>query len=405
MHILYIHQYFKTPEEGGGTRSYEFARRLVTKGHKVTVLTGVGDTPTKNTLSVENKCIDGIDIIYIDTAYSNYMNYQSRIKNFLNFAINTCKSGATIKDYDVVFATSTPLTVAIPGFFLSFRRRVPMVFEVRDLWPEVPVQIGAITNPFIIKGLRWFEKFTYKYSRHVIGLSPGMIEGIVKTGIKPEKVTLIPNCCDLELFCQSTAQPASVERFELPDRPLFVYAGAISDANGIETIVEAASILQERESDAFFVFAGDGRLRPQMESLISDRNLDNVVFLGSLSKFEVAELYNKATACLVTFKGLPILSTNSPNKFFDALAAGRPVITNMGGWIGQLITENGIGFSVKQEDASALAGAIHNMTCLPDDKLENMGRRSRELAEREFDRDVMADRLEAILVGAVTKSI
>lgn len=404
MHILYIHQYFTTPQQGGGTRSYEFARRLVSKGHKVSVLTGAGIVHDNKCSSVKRDSIDGIDIWHVDVAYSNNMGYKGRIKSFLKFAFNTCKTGSSIKGYDIVFATSTPLTVAIPGIFLSLYKRVPMVFEVRDLWPEVPIQIGAIKKPLLITCLQILEKFTYKYSHHVVALSPGMAEGVVNTGIKPEKVTLIPNCCDLDLFSPSKIHANGLARFSLPDRPLFVYAGAISDANGIETLISAAKVLKEKGSNAFIVFAGEGRIRAQMERLVDDLALDNVAFLGSISKFEVAELYSRATACLVTFKGLPILSTNSPNKFFDALAAGRPVITNMGGWIGDLVTENRLGFSVNQEDATALADAIDTMSGLSYDELTSIGRNARELAEKEFDRDLMAEKLESVLMNAVTKS-
>jgi glycosyltransferase involved in cell wall biosynthesis len=397
MHILYIHQYFTTPEEGGGTRSYEFARSLVKRGHKVTILTG---SKLNNSLAGEqekaDEYIEGVHIIYLKIFYSTYMTFKRRLLSFLGFSLRAVWAGIKIKRYDLIFATSTPLTVAIPGILLSIFRRIPMIFEVRDLWPEVPIQMGVIKNSLLIKFLRWFESFTYKHSSHIIALSPGMVKGILATGIAKEKVTMIPNFCNLDFFKPGKPDNDLLEKIEYNNNPIIAYCGAISYANKVESIVYAAEKLQKASSPAILVIAGDGKLKPKLEKLAEAKKLKNVIFLGKINKYEVVELYRKAIACLVLFKNLPILSTNSPNKFFDAISAGKPIITNMGGWIGKLVKDYKIGFSIENDNHRAIVETVEVLTNMNKNQLEEMGKNARKLAEEKFNREDMVEKLEKI---------
>jgi glycosyltransferase involved in cell wall biosynthesis len=402
MRILYIHQYFNTPEEGGGTRSYEFARSLVKRGHKVTILTGskLNDS-LANGKKKTDEYIEGVHVIYLKTPYSTYMPFKKRLYSFMDFSIRAILAGIRIKRYDLIFATSTPLTVAIPGIILSFLRRVPMVFEVRDLWPEVPIQIGVIKNSLLIKFLRWFEAFTYRHSNHIIALSPGMAKGILATGVAIDKVTMIPNFCNLDFFKPEKSNINNLGKLEYNNNPIIAYCGAISYANNLELIIHAAEKLQKMNNPAIFVIAGEGSLKPKLEKLTKVKKLKNVVFLGKINKYEVVELYRKAIACLILFKNLPILSTNSPNKFFDALAAGRPIITNMGGWIGNLVENYKIGFSLENDNPQAIIEAVEKLTSMNKNQLEEMGQNARELAAEKFNREDMVEKLEMVFKKAI----
>ncbi len=401
MNILYIHQYFTTPEEGGGTRSYEFARYLVKKGHTVTILTG---SKTNNSLvSKKNKndeYLEGVHVIYLKTPYSNYMSSKKRFYSFVDFSLRATLFGIRIKKYDLIFATSTPLTVAIPGIILSFFRRVPMAFEVRDLWPEVPIQMGVITNPIIIKFLRFFENFTYRRAKHIIALSPGMAEGILTSGISKDKVTMIPNYCNLEFFKPGKPKINNLEKL-VYNNHIIAYSGAISDANNLELIINAAEKLQKVGSSVIFVIAGDGKEKPRLEKLIEIKKLKNVIFLGKISKYEVVNLYRRAIACIVLFKNLPVLSTNSPNKFFDAISTGKPIITNMGGWIGGMVESNKIGFSVENDNPQAIVNAVNKLINMDKKQLEEMGQNARKLAVEKFDSNAMVSKLEMIFEMAI----
>ena len=401
MNILYIHQYFTTPEEGGGTRSYEFARSLVKRGHNVTILTGLKlNNSLVNEKNKIDEYIEGVHVIYLKTPYSTYMPFKKRLYSFVDFSLRATLVGLRLKKYDLIFATSTPLTVAIPGVILSFLRRVPMIFEVRDLWPEVPIQMGVIKNFLLIKLLRWFEAFTYRHSNHIIALSPGMVRGVLDTGVARNKVTMIPNYCNLDFFKPGKSNINDLEKLEY-NNPIIAYCGAISYGNNLELIIYAAEKLQKTSNPVIFVIAGEGMLKPKLEKLVKVKKLKNIIFLGKINKYEVADLYRRAIACLVLFKNLPILSTNSPNKFFDAISAGKPIITNMGGWIGKLVENYKIGFSLENDNTQAFIETVEILTNMNKNQLEEMGKNARKLAVEKFNSDDMTDKLEMIFKKAI----
>jgi len=390
VHILYLHQYFNTPEEGWGTRSFEFARKLVKKGHKVTMIT------SSNEANNIKKIIEGINVVYLKVSYSNHMSFKRRLLSFILFGIKAILVGIKIKNCDLVFATSTPLTIAIPGILLSFIKRIPMVFEVRDLWPEVPIQMGVIKNKLLIKILRCFERFTYKYSKHIIVLSPGMEKGVIDAGIEKDKVTMIPNFCNIDFFKPGESNKELLRELGGIDEPIISYAGAISYANNVELIIDTAEKLQKKGQKVLFVIAGDGSLKQELENKSKKLGLKNVLFLGKINKYEVLILYRKSLATLVLFKKLPVLTTNSPNKFFDAISTGKPVITNMNGWVGSLIEKYNIGFSIDPDDANSLMKAVISMVNMDENKVKEMGLSARKLAVEKFDSDNMVLQLENI---------
>jgi len=390
MKVLYIHQYFNTPEDGGGTRSYEFAKKLVKLGHKVTMIT------SSNEANNIKKIIEGINVVYLKVSYSNHMSFKRRLLSFILFGIKAILVGIKIKNCDLVFATSTPLTIAIPGILLSFIKRIPMVFEVRDLWPEVPIQMGVIKNKLLIKILRCFERFTYKYSKHIIVLSPGMEKGVIDAGIEKDKVTMIPNFCNIDFFKPGESNKELLRELGGIDEPIISYAGAISYANNVELIIDTAEKLQKKGQKVLFVIAGDGSLKQELENKSKKLGLKNVLFLGKINKYEVLILYRKSLATLVLFKKLPVLTTNSPNKFFDAISTGKPVITNMNGWVGSLIEKYNIGFSIDPDDANSLMKAVISMVNMDENKVKEMGLSARKLAVEKFDSDNMVLQLENI---------
>ena len=390
MHILYLHQYFNTPEEGWGTRSFEFARKLVKKGHKVTMIT------SSNEANNIKRIIEGINVVYLKVSYSNHMSFKRRLLSFILFGIKAILVGIKIKNCDLVFATSTPLTIAIPGILLSFIKRIPMVFEVRDLWPEVPIQMGVIKSKLLIKILRCFERFTYKYSKHIIVLSPGMEKGVIDAGIEKDKVTMIPNFCNIDFFKPVESNKELLRELGGIDEPIISYAGAISYANNVELIIDTAEKLQKKGQKVLFVIAGDGSLKQELENKSKKLGLKNVLFLGKINKYEVLILYRKSLATLVLFKKLPVLTTNSPNKFFDAISTGKPVITNMNGWVGSLIEKYNIGFSIDPDDANSLMKAVISMVNMDENKVKEMGLSARKLAVEKFDSDNMVLQLENI---------
>jgi glycosyltransferase involved in cell wall biosynthesis len=377
MRILYLHQFFVTRAGVGGTRSYEFARRFVSRGHAVRMVTAGGGTRT----------VDGIEVVGVRGAYSDYVratavSYPRRMLAFARFALAATAAALRGPRPDVVYATSPPLTMALPALAVAVSRRVPLVWEVRDLWPEAPIQMGALRNPLLRRAARALERFVYRRATRLIALSPGIRAGMIAAGAPAERVVLVPNASDLDLF-----RPAPA-----PDRFRVSYFGTMGEANDLTAAVEAARLLPDVE----FLLVGDGKRRAELERAAPP----NVVFHGPASgKEEVAELAACSSACLTLFKDVPVLATNSPNKLFDTFAAGRPAIVNMDGWMRELVEDNEAGLYVRAGDARQLAERIAWLREHPQ-QAERMGRNARALAERDFDRDELAARALSVLEEA-----
>jgi glycosyltransferase involved in cell wall biosynthesis len=370
MRILYLHQFFITRAGGGGTRSYEFARRFVERGHGVRMV-AAGDGP---------RAVDGIEVVGVRGAYSDYMQATAlsnarRILAFGRFALGATLAAVRGPRPDVIYATSPPLSMALPALVAAARWRVPLVFEVRDLWPEAPIQMGALRNRLGQRLARMTERFVYSRSTRLIALSPGILAALPQ-----EKSELVPNSADLDLF--EPAPPAG--------EFLVSYFGAMGEANDLTAAVEAARLLP----DVRFVLMGDGKRREALE----DSAPPNVEFRRG-TKADVAQLAAESAACLTLFKDVPVLATNSPNKLFDTFAAGRPAIVNMDGWMRELVERNDAGLYVRAGDARGLAEKVAWLRDNPSEAAR-MGRNARALAEREFSRDELASRALAVLEEA-----
>ena len=413
MHILYMHQHFQTRHGYTGNRSYEFAKCLTRRGHQVTMIcSGVQNEPRlsvppgKKYLETD---IDGIHCVPIAAALANPlkvtgMSGYRRMLQFLHFASLAKKVGRHLSQPDIVFATHTPLTIGLAGMDLAKHFRVPFVFEVRDLWPQALINIGALRNPLAIGWLRRMERRIYAAADHIVALSPGMQAGIEAAGVSPNKITLIPNASELDLFRPDLDRQFGRKRLNLGDRFAAIYFGGMGIANGLEYVVQAARILKSRNrDDIVLVLHGNGGQRAKLEQMAADDQLENVVFSDPVpDKSVVARLVAACDACLTIYRATNE-HTWSPNKMFDALAAGKPVLINVPGWLTQVLEDNGCGHGVSPNHPEQLADALEELAGAPDARQE-MGRRARELAEREFAREKLAIRLEGVLEDTIRKS-
>jgi glycosyltransferase involved in cell wall biosynthesis len=412
MHILYLHQYFATRQGKTGTRSYEFARHLVKRGHRVTMVTS-GLHNAQFPVEGDNKYAvsetEGIKVVSIAAGYNNpydgtAMPGWRRMLKFYEFARLAARIGMELDRPDVVFATHTPLTVGLAGMKLSHHFKVPFVFEVRDIWPDALVNVGALKNPLVIWGLRRMAKKIYAAANHIVALSPGMKEGIVRAGVPDGKITVIPNSSDLALFRPDLDGSASRTRLGLGKRFAAIYFGAMGLANGLEYLIEAAKVLSERGRDNIaIVLHGDGGKKPELKKMVSDYKLTNVVFSDLVpDKAEVARIIAGCNACLVIYRAAKEY-TWSPNKMFDALAAGKPVLINVPGWLGETIENYKCGKCVDSNRPQTLADALEELADNPQ-MCREMGVNARSLAEQKFSRTKLADQLNSILSYIAGKS-
>ena len=384
----------------GGTRSYEFARRFVARGHAVSMVTAAGPG------EAGPRDVDGIEVVGVRAGYADYVRgtalaYPRRALEFGRFAAAATATVLRLQRPDVVYATSPPLTMALPAIAASVRHRAPLVFEVRDLWPEAPIQMGALTNPALVRLARALERFVYRRAAHVIALSPGMRDGVIAAGVPAGKVTLVPNASDLELFSPDIDGSPARERLGLAGGFVCTYFGTMGEANDLTQVIEAAALLKGQGEDGVtFVLHGDGKRRPALEELARERGVDNVVFSDPIrDKHSVAALAAASDACMTIYKDVPVLYTCSPNKLFDTFAAGRPAIVNTPGWLQDLVERNEAGVYARPADPADLAHKVLYLRDHPE-VVERYGRNARRLAEREFDRDELAARVLGVLEAA-----
>lgn len=280
MRVLYFHQHFSTPRGSVGIRSYEMARRLLARSHQVTMVCGsYGGGETGLTLPFirgrRRGQVDGIDVIEFDLSYSNSDGFLRRSLTFLKFAARSV--GLVFAErYDLVFATTTPLTAGIPGIFARWLRGKPFVFEVRDLWPELPKAMGAIRNPLVLWAMSVLEWVSYRSAHRLIGLSPGIVQGIAHRGVPSERILMVPNGSDLDLFGASPEpwRPQSIAATDL----MAVFAGTHGMANGLDAVLDGAAELKRRgRGDIKLLLIGQGKLKPALQARAQREGLDAAV--------------------------------------------------------------------------------------------------------------------------------
>lgn len=400
MRIVYLHQYFTLPSSPGGTRSYEMARRLVAAGHQVELITS-DSRPDKSSTGWRESTEAGIRVHWRSVPYSNRMGWLQRMRAFLAFALAASRRAAKI-DADVIFATSTPLTIAIPAIYASWRRRTPYVFEVRDVWPAVPIALGALRNPLLRRLAKWLEHHAYHRAAHVVALAPGMGEEVQRTGYPAERITIVPNGCDNDVFGakHTPTSPSLIERQPwLGQGSLILFAGMLGRANNVGYVAEIAAEMSKKDPQVRFAVIGDGadRDRIQERAVKLDVLDKNMKLVPAIPKTELAAWIQRADICLALFSGPRILWKDAvQNKFFDALAAGKPVASNHRGWQCLIAEEHDVGFAIDSSDPAIAADEL--VRVLGDEAWRSaVPENAKKLANGEFSRDLLAQRLEQVL--------
>lgn len=395
MKILYFHQHFSTLGGSAGTRSYEMAQALLRNGHSVTMVCGSyaqGNTGLTAPFSKGRRRghVNGIDVIEFDLDYGNDMGFIQRAGVFAKFAFSSI--GIAFREpADVVFATSTPLTAGIPGIFARWLGRKPFVFEVRDLWPELPKAMGVIKNPILLSLMSMLECVSYRSANQLIGLSPGIVKGIASSGIDGKRIAMIPNGCDLDLFSNQTEawRPKGVR----DDQLLAIFTGTHGNANGLDAVLNAASVLRERgRGDICIALVGQGREKPELQERARAENLHNVLFLDPVPKVQLAGLMAGADIGLQVLRNVPAFYYGtSPNKFFDYISAGLPVLNNYPGWLAEMISDRDCGIAVPPDDPHAFADALIEAA---DNRmaLKTKAANALDLAQTEFSRKDLSDK-------------
>ena len=355
--------------------------------------------------------MDGIEVIEFDLPYSNHAGLLERGLVFLRYSWQSMQL-ALRSEADLVFATTTPLTAGIPGIAARWLLGSPFVFEVRDLWPELPRAMGVVRNPLVLSALSALEWVAYHSADACIGLAPGICEGIAERGIATCSISSIPNACDLELFHPQqqgeSKQPDQI--VGLPQRIppgsfVAAFTGAHGLANGLDAVLDVAAELQRHDrDDIHLLFIGDGRCKPALERRVADEALRNCHFLPPIPKPQLAQILSQSVHVgLMVLDDVPAFYRGtSPNKFFDYLACGLPVVNNYPGWLAELIHKHQLGIPVSPRDPGAFAKALIRLADQPA-LVASMGANARTLAESKFSRRLLADQWRQVLEATASR--
>ncbi len=385
MKIIYLHQYFKTYDEGGSSRSYYLARALVQAGHEVEMITA------HNAKRYRKAVIDGITVHYLPVFYDNRFGFWQRIFAFITFVFRAYRLAARIPGATVCYATSTPLTVGAIALALKWWKHIPFYFEVRDLWPLAPVQMGAIRNRLLQKLLFALERKIYRKAEKVVALSPGMVPYIADR-VERSKIYVISNMADCNFFRPEQKNALLADQYGVSSKFVISYCGAIGQVNRLDYLLNAAGYFQAKGvTGVHFLIAGKGKELDRLQKLVQKHKLMNVTFLGYLTKYKVRELLSITDAIYVSFDRKPVLQTGSPNKFFDGLAAGKLCIVNTKGWIKDMIEAEGCGFYADPLQPHQFLDKVifyaRNRGALQQAQV-----RARQLAENHYSRELLTRR-------------
>ncbi|MBC6316984.1 glycosyltransferase family 4 protein [Listeria grandensis] len=388
MKVLYISQHFES--ENGLTRPYEFAKKLTEEKIEVTMLTG------KN---MAEKELDGIQIVSTNTSYDHTFAFHKRLFAFLIFVIKSIYLGLKEKNVDVIYASSAPITVGITALIVARLKRVPFLFEVRDVWPDAPIEMGIIRNKRLIQIVRRLEKMIYRQASHIVALSDGIKRNIVQKGVANSKVSVITNLahCDKTIqYVSKTCRMHIEGRYpKLTGKTIALYPGTFGAANDLNFILDVAT--QYPDPDIHYILIGHGKEKAAMVKTIQNRGLTNIWLLDNMPKAEVFSWMSASDVGIVNLANIPILAAeNSSNKFFDFLSLSKPIILNFQGWQDDLLRKNQAGAGFDYDDKAGYYTFLKMIHANKTQKVA-MGERARVLAETHFDARILKEQFAAII--------
>ena len=406
MKILLLNQAFVSPDEPGHTRHFEMAKFLQTRGHELVIVASdlnyqTGKRTVEHSGIYAEQNFDGVRVLRSYIYPALHRSYFWRIISFFSFMFSSVWTALQVKEADLIMGTTPPIFQAVSAWFVALVRRKPFLLEVRDLWPEFGVSMGVLKNPIIIALARWLEMFLYKRATHILVNSPAYREYMLAKGVPENKVTYIPYGTDVDMFNPSVDGLSIRKELNLQDKFVVLYAGALGQANDLDTLLRAAERLKEEERISFVLF-GDGKERARLESEAKSKNLTNVIFAGTRPKKDMPLIVASADACLAILQDIPAFRTTYPNKVFDYMAAARASIIVIDGITRKLIEDSNGGVYVQPADDAMLAQKILELSQNPS-QVQTMGKDAREYLVKNLDRRDKLDETLGLLKSLTTK--
>lgn len=389
MKILLINQVFVSPEEPGHSRHFEMGKFLRERGHELAIVasdlnyqTGQRIVERRGLYAEQN--FDGVRVLRSYMYPAIHRSYFRRVIAFFSFMFSSIWTAMRVKDADLVMGTTPPIFQAVSAWVVASLRGKPFLLEVRDLWPEFGISMGVLKNPLVIALSRWLEKFLYRRADHILVNSPAYRDYMLAKGVAENKVTYIPYGTDVDMFNPSIDGSSVRRELGVDDKFVVLYAGALGQANDIDTLLRAAERLKQHDKIRFVVF-GDGKERVRLESLSRRMELNNVAFAGARPKKDMPLIVAAADACLAILQDIPAFRTTYPNKVFDYMAAGRASVIVIDGITRELIEASRGGVYVHPADDAMLARKILELSRNPA-QVKEMGINAREYLVKNLDR-------------------
>ena len=410
MNILLIHQYYLGKNEGGGSRFNEMCKYWAEDGFDVTVVagtvhyaTGTKDKKYKGKWNVREQD-EKVKIIRCFVLSSYNKSFLGRLFAYVSFFLSSLWAGLFYTgEIDTIVATSPPLTVGLTAILLSFFKKTPFIFEVRDLWPDSAIQSGVLKNKLLIKLSYWLENISYRKAKKIVVLTPAFKEYLLKRGIAEEKIAFIPNAADLDLFEPGNKNNWVRKKYNLGKKFVVLYTGAHGKANALSQLIEAANLLREYK-DIVFMLVGDGMEKNKLKKLTDNLGLNNVIFVDTQPKDRMTDFINASDVCTAVLKKLDVFKTVYPNKIFDYMACGKPIIIGIDGAARKLIEDANCGVFAEPENAEKIKDRV--LFFYSNRNLCKMyGSRGRKFVEAQMNRKIMAERYEELLKDVSERNI
>jgi glycosyltransferase involved in cell wall biosynthesis len=397
MHILFLTDNFPPETNAPASRTFEHARRWVAAGHRVTVVTGAPNFPSgrihagyRNALW-SRETMDGIDVLRVWTYFTANEGFLKRTLDYVSFMVAAILASPFLPRPDVIVGTSPQFFTPCAALVVSWLRRRPFVFELRDLWPDSIVAVGAMRETAAIRALRKLEYFLYRRAARIVSVTQSFKRVLAGNGIPADKIAVVSNGVDLEAYQPGSRPVELAQRLGVDGKFVAAYVGTVGMAHGIGTLLDAARALRHR-ADIAFVVVGTGAQQAELAATARSEGLSSVIFVGAVSKAEVRDYWRLCDAAVVLLRDTPLFRHVIPSKMFEAMGMERAIILGVKGESEEILLASGAGVTIPPEDAAALAAAVAR---LADDRpgCAALGKKGRVFAAENFNRETLAGRM------------
>lgn len=394
MKIILFHQYFLGKDDPGGSRWNQFSK-IFAECNEIKVMAGNIHYTTGKRIEKKrfyNKTNINRDItVYRTWTYSGYnTTFLGRLIGYFSYTFSSFIATLFIRHADLIIITSPPLFIGFAALILSRLKRIPFVFEVRDLWPESAIATGVVSNRFLISIMFWIEKMLYKHAAAIVTLTPAFKANILQRFPDLEnKLTVITNGADFDLFTAGDKDNFVREKYGWGDKKVFSYFGAHGVANDLIQVLDVARRFTDDEN-VLFVLIGDGMQKMMLKEKVKSMNLTNIQFIDSVPKSEVGNYINASNVCMAILKKTDTFKTVYPNKVFDYMSCKKPVLVTIDGITRELVENSGAGFYAEPGNIDAFEETVLKFIRLPEFDIRRMGKKGYHYVKENFARNKLA---------------